>query len=139
MADEIVLVQPLHDDDDRAATLVVEALIERVVEPLVGGFAPRVGKRVFRLQRIVDQDDVGAAPGQHAAGRGGEPAALTGRDELLHRLAMGAEAGWKYPPIPSARHDAAAIARELVGEILRIADAEDLHRGVVPETPGRPD
>src|SRR5205823_11466825 len=29
------------------------------------------------------------------------------------------------------------IASELVGEILGIADGEDLGRGVVPETPGR--
>src|SRR5947208_3516585 len=50
---------------------------------------------------------------------------------------MGAEARREYLPIPPARHDAAAIARELVGEILRIADAEDLCRRVVPETPGR--
>ena len=31
----------------------------------------------------------------------------------------------------------AAIAGELVGEILGIADAEDLRRRIVPETPGR--
>jgi hypothetical protein len=30
-----------------------------------------------------------------------------------------------------------AIARQFVGEILRIADAEDLRRGIMPETPGR--
>ena len=39
--------------------------------------------------------------------------------------------------IPRARHDAATIARELIGEVLGIADTEDLGRGIVPETPGR--
>ena len=40
-------------------------------------------------------------------------------------------------PIPQAGHDAAAIAGELVGEILGIADAEDLGRRVEAQTPGR--
>ena len=50
---------------------------------------------------------------------------------------MGGKAGREDPPIPRAHHDAAAIAGELVGEILGIADAEQLGRGIVPETPGR--
>jgi hypothetical protein len=108
-----------------------------VVVPLVGGFALRVGERLFRLQRIVDDDDVGAASGQHAACRGGEPIALAGGDELLHRLAMRRQAGRKDLSIPRAHHDAAAIAGEFVGEILGIADAEDLGRRVEPEIPGR--
>ena len=107
-----------------------------MAEPLVGGLPLGVGQRLFRLQRIVDQDDVGAASGQHSAGGGGEPVALPGGDEFLHRVAVRRQAGWKDFPIPRAHHDAAAIAGELVGEILGIADAQDLGRGVVPQTPG---
>src|SRR6202023_3560346 len=47
------------------------------------------------------------------------------------------QAGRKDPPIPRAHHDAAAVAGELVGEVLGIADGEDLRRGVMPQTPGR--
>ena len=54
-----------------------------------------------------------------------------------HRLAVRRQAGPKELSIPRAHHDAAAIARELVGEILGIADAEDLGRRIEPETPGR--
>src|SRR6202035_26931 len=39
VADEIVFVQPLHDDDDFALGFVVQAGIERSVEPFVGGDA----------------------------------------------------------------------------------------------------
>jgi len=39
MADEIVFVQALHDDHDRATGLVIEAGIERAVEPFIGGDA----------------------------------------------------------------------------------------------------
>ena len=73
VADEIVLVQPLHDDDDGAAPLVVEPAVERVVVPLVGGFALRVGKRLLRLQGVIDNATAAIkvtvrspAPGIHA-------------------------------------------------------------------------
>ena len=56
--------------------------------PFVGGFAPRLGKRLVGLQRIVDQDHVGAASGQHAADRGGERVPWRVVEELLHRLAV---------------------------------------------------
>src|SRR5262249_8250430 len=40
MANQIVLVQPLHDDDDAALGLVVEAANQTVVVPLIGGIPP---------------------------------------------------------------------------------------------------
>ena len=54
------------------------------------------------LQRIVDDDDVGAAPGQDAADRGGEPATLGGRVEFGHRRALRREAGREDPAVPLA-------------------------------------
>src|SRR6202030_740740 len=44
---EVVLVQPLHDDDDGAVALVIEPAVKGVVVPLVGGFALRVGERLL--------------------------------------------------------------------------------------------
>jgi putative transcriptional regulator len=44
------------------------------------------------FEPIVDDDQIGAAPGQHAADRGGEPAALRGRVEFRHRRALRREA-----------------------------------------------
>ena len=35
VADEIVFVQPVHDEDDRARELVVQPAVEGVVEPVV--------------------------------------------------------------------------------------------------------
>jgi hypothetical protein len=54
VADEVVLVQALHDDHDCAAPLVVEPTVQRVGEPVVGRFALCVGKRLVRLQRVID-------------------------------------------------------------------------------------
>jgi hypothetical protein len=43
----------------------------------------------------------------------------------------------KELPVPGASDNLPAIAREFVGEVLRIADAEDLQAGFEPETSGR--
>jgi len=37
VADQIVLVEPLHDDDDGATALVIEPAVEGMDEPLVAG------------------------------------------------------------------------------------------------------
>ena len=137
MAGEVVLVQSVHDEDDRAGELVVEAAVEGVVEPVVRRLALGLRQRLLGLQRVVDDDEVGAAPGQHAADRGGEPAALRGRVEFGHCGALRRQARREDPLVPGAGEDLPAIARQFVGEILRIADAEDLRRRVVPETPRR--
>src|SRR2546423_4683866 len=91
MADQIVLLQPLHGDDDGASLLVVLPAIEGVIVPFVGGSSLRFGERLFGLERVIDNDDVGAAPGQRAAVRAGDPVALVGGDELLHSLAVGCQ------------------------------------------------
>jgi hypothetical protein len=138
MARQIVFVQAVHDQDDRTRELVVEPAVEGVVEPLVRRLTLGLRQCLLGLQRIVDDDEVGAAAGQHAADRGGEPAALRGRVEFRHRGALRREAGRREElPVPAAGEDLPAIARQFVGEVLRIADAEDLRRRVVPEAPGR--
>src|ERR1700741_775520 len=73
VADEVVLVQPLHDDDDHATALVVEPAVEGVDEPLVAGLSQFLGERLLRLKGIIDQDEVGPPSGQSATGGGGKP------------------------------------------------------------------
>jgi len=89
VAHQIVLVQSVHDQHDGTRELVVEPAVEGVVEPLVGRPPPGLGQRLLGLQRVVDDDQVGAAAGQHAFDRGREPATLRGRLEFGHRLALG--------------------------------------------------
>jgi hypothetical protein len=108
-----------------------------MVVPLVRDLPLGLRQRLLGLQRVVDDDDVGAAPGQDAADRGGEPATLRRRVEFGYRGALRREAGREDPAVPIAGDDAAAIARQFVGEVLRIAEAEDLRRGIRAETPRR--
>ena len=130
-------MQPVHDHDDDTVTLVVQPAVEGMVEPVVGRLALGLRQGLLGLQGVVDDDDVGTSPGQHAADRGGEPAALRRRVEFGRRGALRREAGREDPAVPVAGDDMPAIARQFVGEVLRIADAEDLRRGIMPETPGR--
>jgi hypothetical protein len=97
MAGEVILVQPVHDQDDGAAELVVEAAVEGVVVPFVRRLALGLRQGLLGLQRVVDDDDVGTAPGQHPAYRGGDARALRRRLELRHRRALRREAGREEP------------------------------------------
>ena len=86
MTGEVILMQPVHDQDDGTRQLVVQPAVEGVVVPFVGRPALRLRQRLLGFERIVDDDDVGTPPGQHPADRGGDAAALGGRLELRHRL-----------------------------------------------------
>ncbi len=70
VAYQVVFVQALHDQNHPARAFVVEPAAQRAAEPLVGGFALRVGERFRRLLWIVDDDDVRPPPGCNAADRG---------------------------------------------------------------------
>jgi hypothetical protein len=59
VADEVVLERPLHDDGNGVATLVIQSAVKGVVKPLIGGFSLRLGERLLRLLRIIDQNNVG--------------------------------------------------------------------------------
>ena len=88
VAGEVILVQAVHDQHDGAAELVVEAAVEGVVVPFVRRLALGLRQGLLGLERVVDDDDVGTPPGQYAADRGGEAAALRGRVEFGHRGAQ---------------------------------------------------
>ena len=63
IAREVIEVDALHDDDDAAVDLVVEAGQEGVPEPVVGALASAVRERVDGLERVVDDDEVASAAG----------------------------------------------------------------------------
>ena len=127
----------MHDQDDGSLLLVVEAAVEGVVEPFVGRPPVGIGQGLLGFQRVVDDNDVGTPPGQHAADRSGEPAALARGFELGCGLPLRRQLGREQTPVPVAGDDALAIARQLVGEVLGIADAEDLRAWAVTEALGR--
>src|SRR5215510_3165092 len=65
VADQVVLVQPLHDQNDAAGELVIEPAYKRVVVPVVAGVTARIRECLIWLERIVDDDEVGTASCEH--------------------------------------------------------------------------
>jgi hypothetical protein len=55
MADQIIFVQPLHDDDNGAVLFVVLPAVEGVIVPVVSGVPLGVGERLLGFQWIIDQ------------------------------------------------------------------------------------
>ena len=117
--------------------LVVEPRIERRIEPVVGRPASALGHCVGWLQRVVDEDHVGAAAGQHAADRSRHARAAACGRELGQGLAGRGESCRKQRLVPWGRHHRPAVAGEFVGEVLRVGDVDDGERGIVAEEPRR--
>ena len=80
MAHEVILVEPLHDDDDATVPLVVEAGQQGVVVPVVDSLSLGFRQCFIRLQWVIDNQVVRAPAGQHTADRSGEAKAFSGRD-----------------------------------------------------------
>src|SRR5206468_9000883 len=108
----------------------------RVVVPFVRRLALGLRQGFLGLQRVVDDDQVRTPPGQDTADRGGDARALSRRLEFGYRLMSRCEAGREEALVPVAGEDAPAIARQFVGEVLGVADAEDLRTRLVAEAPG---
>src|ERR1700722_10393305 len=70
-ANQIILMQPLHDNNDGTGPLVVETRHDGVEEGVVDTFAPAVRQRINWFERIVDDDDVPAPAGEGTLDRGG--------------------------------------------------------------------
>jgi len=90
MADEIIFVKALQDEDDAPRALIVRPKVEGVVVPLIHReLRSAVGKGLVGLHRIVDDDEVGIAPGQDSSHRGRRRVPLPRGYELLDRLFLG--------------------------------------------------
>jgi hypothetical protein len=124
VANQVVLVQALHDQDDAALFLIVESAIQRFAVPFVNRFSLAIRRCFIRLEGVVDDNHVGAAAGQHSTNGGRKPGALLLGYELLHRLPLGGETRRvEGVLVPFARHHAPAVPRKLIREVLRVADA----------------
>ena len=82
MPHQVVLMEPLHDDDDHAILLVVEAGQQCSLEPVYAAIASDFRRGILGFDRIIDDDEVPAAPGKRAADRSGVPEPALHRHEL---------------------------------------------------------
>ena len=83
-----------------------------------GTTSDTVSDRSTKTVVAADDGQVGAAPSQHTADRGGEPAALRDRVELRHRRALRRHARREELPGTSRSQRYGGNARQFVGEVL---------------------
>ena len=136
MPHQVILVQPLHDDDDGSVDPVVQPRVQRRIVEL--GDAAAFGRREHRVEaidRIVDHDEVGTAPQNRTADRTGKArTALAGLDLVL-AVGLDGEPG-EQGTIPSARHHAAEVCSMLQRQLIGIADRHDPLARIMAHHPG---
>lgn len=136
MPGQVIVMQALHDDKDAVALLVVEPGQERSIKPIVDGSAQRVRGHLVGLARIVDDDQVCTLAGQRATDRGRVSVPAGGRAEVALGVLFGTDSRAREElAVPVAFHHLPCHRRELRGELLRVADADDLAGRVTTEQP----
>src|SRR5690349_2881006 len=106
MTGQVIRVKPLHDDDDHAVFFVVETTRERLVKPCVRGCPICFRKRLPRIQRVIDDQEISTIAGSGTAYRSGETLTALGRNELPFLVLVAGEMyAREYPAIPLGLHD----------------------------------
>lgn len=126
VTNKVVQMQPLHDDDDDAGSLVVEPRTHGVAKPVIGVGALTVRNGLVGLGGVVNNDEIRTATGKGAADRGRVAEPTGGGFEFLDRLPIGQANTRKQLAVELALHDLATVAGVLVGQVLAIAGAADL-------------
>ena len=138
VADQILKMQALHDDDDHVASFVVESRIEGSIEPLVDRRARCRRHRIFRLERVVDDYHVTTASGERADHRCRISIPVLSSDEIQFRVLFQADSGErKDSAVPTRLHHRAAIQGVFAGEFLGITRADYATGWVMPQGESR--
>ena len=131
-------MQALHDDDHSALRRFVESCHGAGLQPFEGPLANGLRGGVGRLDRIVQDEDVGAHAGEGAADRGREPATAGGELQIIdRRQGLAQLRAWEDRLILRGLQDLAALARELVGEVRAIGSGDDPKARVAAKHVGR--
>jgi hypothetical protein len=135
VAGEILLAQPLLDDDDRPGLGIVEAGRHRAVPPLlVRDLGDGVGQRLVGLVGIIDDDDLAALAGDTRTDRGDQPLAVNAVSEagFLVLLLDDFVALAPQPAVPRRLDEPAAlhaVANRQVVAVARVQERDLWPRG----------
>ena len=130
-------MEPLHRHDDETVTLIIEPTQSRVVEPIDGTLQRDLGVGIIGFDRVIDDQDVAAPTGQSASHGSCETISTPGRFELAFGVLLRVQPGTEIYSFEERRiEQRAAVTGEFVGEILRIAGADQPCAGVAAKQPG---
>src|SRR5258707_10585677 len=137
MTDEIIRVETLHDDNNRALRLVVQPGQQSVGVPLLQGVPGALRLRLLRLQRVVDNHEITATTGQGATYRGRKPRTSRCRHDFgLGVLCRTDPGGREYGPVKIGAHKCATIIGVLARKPFGITDTDDPASGIVAQDKG---
>src|SRR5690349_15045324 len=117
MADQIVLMEALHHDDDDSSFGVVQPAYERVVEPLIGAAPLCLGEHIVWRLHVVEDENISAQARQRSANGRRATRSVGNRIEVVHSLPW-AKDRTEDLSVERAPHDGAAVARVLLSELL---------------------
>ena len=142
-ARDVVLVQALHNDDDRRAHGAREAARDRLEECLHLVLAHGLRARAVHAVRVVDDDPI-AANTRQARDRGRNPEARGAVHEVELFVLIGGQLDPVAPPllIPVGRNElahAAAVARREVLDLVGGADVAQVGHVARPPLPRGPE
>jgi hypothetical protein len=67
VAYEVILVQPLHNNDDAARILIIKAAVQRVLVPVIDGISLGFRHCFIGLQRVIDDHEVSTSACEYSA------------------------------------------------------------------------
>ena len=134
VAGKIVLVQALHDRNDRARLLVIEPRDECAAIPIDHALPCWLRMDFVGVEGIVDDDQIGASPGERSSDRGRVSAPPLGRDELETGFPRPSQRG-KERRVPLGADDHPKLSMEFGGEVARIACHDHAACRIVAEQP----
>ncbi len=137
VAGKIILMETLHDDEDMTLALTIEAALDRLVEPVLHRSALGLRTDLAGIDRVVDDDQISATAGRHAADRRRDAVAVEcGGDLALRDFDPELEARERFLK-ERILHDPREIAREVPRQLVVVAGAENPLLRIAAHDPGR--
>jgi hypothetical protein len=135
---EIVLVQPLLDNDDRALGRIIETRCNHSIVSLMDSFAFRGRAGVLCSKRVIDHDHIKTTTGDSSIEGGGVPTTSYRRFEVHGTGPIGRETRTRKDLIVPIRDDKAVrFDGKIPRQRLAMGDYCDPQPRVATEQPGR--
>src|SRR6266511_1690980 len=120
---QVVRMNTLHHDDDRARPLVVEALLYVRVVPFLYVFTLGARKCIGRFLRIIDDDNVAAESGECRPDGGSPAITVPGGVDGVFCIPRNSHPG-ECTLVPWSSHDRAKVVGKLICEVQAVMDGD---------------
>jgi hypothetical protein len=136
MTGQIVLMEPLGDNDNGASFGIVDSRTQGLLKERLHVIALRLGTGLIGVERIVDDDEIGAVAGDPSIDRRGAKTASQGCLKIRSRVVFGTKLHFRKDlPVPFTGNNLANLPRKLLGQVALMAHDNDADGRVSAEQP----